>query len=60
MGFNSGFKGLNSVYYLRLQIVWLINNEMLARFEALKMLLILMSTVKFTDVAGDCNTSIFR
>ena len=50
---------LNSVYDLRLQVLWLINNEMLLeRFEALKM--ILMSTGKFTDFVGDCNTSIFR
>jgi len=31
---------------------------LLARVEALKILLMLMSTGKFTDVAGDCNTSI--
>lgn len=50
---------LNSVYDLRLQIVWLINNEMLlARREALKMLLMLISTGKFTDVAGDCNSTL--
>jgi len=47
---------LNSVYDLRLQIVWLINNEMLlARFEVLKILLMLISTGNFTDVAGDGN-----
>ena len=58
MGFNPAFKGLNSVYDLTLQMVRLINNEMLiARFETLKMML--MSTGKFTDVAGDCNTQIF-